>query len=83
MTMDYGVFELVSDDDERTRRQRDASIRATRGIVAPGVYRPCGCKRRGRHLKVCPESSDIPHWRVLAERRKRRIREAGVLFPGF
>ena len=45
--------------------------------------RPCGCKQRGPHRKVCPESSDIPHWRVLAERRKRRIREEGVLFPGF
>ena len=45
--------------------------------------RPCGCKRRGRHRKVCPESSDIParvllsryevlHG-VLAERRDYRI----------
>ena len=60
MTMDYGVFELVSDDDERTRRQRDASIRATRGLVAPEVYRPCGCiwflhqvACRGGHPKIC------------------------------
>ena len=95
--MDYGVFELESDDDERTRRLRDASIRATDlALTEPTISeeflelirkysspnRPCGCKQKGPHRKVCPESSDIPHWRVLAERRKLRIR-AGVLLPGF
>ena len=86
MTMDYGVFELESDDDERTRRQRDASIRATRGLVAPEVYRPCGCNRRGRHRKVCRQSAawkreqlKFDQWEQDYERRIR----AGVLLPGF